>query len=491
MGIVFRQSFWGAFFGYAGVLVGFVNTIILMPKYMSPDEIGIWRTLLSIATFFMPFVLLGTQNSITRFLPNLSQHERQSIITTLLFWICLTFFGLFIISFLFKDVFVGYYGENAPIIDDHFYYIFILLLCMVVFSYIESISRANLDITTPNFIREVVYKASHLVILILFGIQVIDFVGYLYLQIIIYLILILSLLLLIIFRQKTHFGRLNDFSKTLKKQIFRYGLFAILNGLGVSLLLQVDKIMVAKYLGFEEVAIYTIATYFGLVIGMPSKYIAQITTPILTKHVKKEEMDKVEELYQSSAINQFIVTTFIFLLIFINVSDLYTLVPNGEIYAAGISIVFVTGISKIIEGGFGVGGVVIMVSDHFKIHTLFIAVTGIINFILNFYTIPKFGLIGAAVSTALSYLAFNIIRYVFLKKKFELEPFNLKYFIFLVFSALCFYTCFKFRINFENVFLSIIVNSILASVIFFVGVLVLKPSKSIQLILNSLIKKVL
>ena len=46
MGIVIRQGVKGTIATYLGVAIGFVNTLWLYPKILTPDEIGLFRTLI-------------------------------------------------------------------------------------------------------------------------------------------------------------------------------------------------------------------------------------------------------------------------------------------------------------------------------------------------------------------------------------------------------------------------------------------------------------
>jgi O-antigen/teichoic acid export membrane protein len=63
---------------------------------------------------------------------------------------------------------------------------------------------------------------------------------------------------------------------------------------------------------------------------------------------------------------------------------------------------------------------------------------------LNYVLVKHFGIIGAGYSTLISYSVYNIIRIIFLKRKFNMHPFSMKtvYAIILAFLAyfICYYT---------------------------------------------------
>ena len=67
MGIVIRQSLLSSAASYLGVAIGFVNAVILMPKFMTPDQIGLFRTLLSAALLLSSFGRFGINSGLIRF----------------------------------------------------------------------------------------------------------------------------------------------------------------------------------------------------------------------------------------------------------------------------------------------------------------------------------------------------------------------------------------------------------------------------------------
>ena len=60
MGIVIRQSAISTALSYAGVVIGYVNLLILFPRYMSPEEVGLARIIQDAAMLMVPFAQLGT-----------------------------------------------------------------------------------------------------------------------------------------------------------------------------------------------------------------------------------------------------------------------------------------------------------------------------------------------------------------------------------------------------------------------------------------------
>lgn len=488
MGIVIRQSFWGVVFGYLGVLIGFVNAVILMPKFMTPEEIGLWRTLAGIAAFATPFVLMGTPGILVKFLPNHNTENRKAIIEFLL----LVIGGIYTLScalgLIFRDNISTLYASNEQS-QDYLLFLVLLLFSQVIYAFLEAIARANLDITNSNFIREIVYKILHLLIILLFGLDLINFEWYLQSQIIIFGVMIIGLSIrtgidfnaIVEKRQKLLTG--------LRKEILVYGFFAMLNGLGIALLIQTDKLVVAKYLGLVDVAIYTTALYMTNVISIPGKYVSQIASPLITRFFQNNQLDQVEKHYKSSAINQTLFASFIFFCIYVNLQEIFELMPNGDKYKGGTTVFIIIGITKVIENAFGLNGVILNLSKYYKFSSLFILITGICNFVLNLILIKSYGIEGAAYATFISFLIFNLLRSLPLLLKYQLQPFNVKSIftlLFLVALFLLFELWDVFQFKNDYLIIGIGIKLLVLAIGYFIFVITVKPSTEVSSMIKQL-----
>lgn len=485
MGIVIRQSFWGALFAYLGVAVGFVNAVILMPQFMSPEEIGLWRTLAGIASFLTPFALLGTPASITKFVPRLDAQQRKEAIGLFISWIIIGYFLVILVSFFFKSEIISIYAEKDQIEQDYFFYIVLLLASMASYTFLEGISKANLDISTPNFFRETAYKGLHLLIIVLFGLEKINFQTYLELQLGIYVFLILSILVILIKRKWFQVKLSSSFDRRDKLTFFQFGFFNLLNGLGTVLFTQMDKLMISKLLGLKEVAIYTIAVFITSVISIPTKYIGEISGPILSKAIHENREKDVEAHYASSAINQLIITSLVFLGIVSVTAEIFAIMPNGEIYATGAIVIFLIGLTKVVDGGFGFVSALIGLSKDYKVLTIILIIAGLLNVLLNYLLITSLGLMGAALATLITYLLFNLTQYLYIRTKFGYKAFDFKYLQTLIFVSTLLILSMLFQDIYVNVYVSIVMKGTVVVLAYFVFLWVFKPSKEIEALLSN------
>ena len=79
MNKILKQSFWSTIIIYIGVVLGFINSIFLFPKFLSPDQIGLIRQIISASTILIPLATFGVSASYIKFYPtfNISKKEKK------------------------------------------------------------------------------------------------------------------------------------------------------------------------------------------------------------------------------------------------------------------------------------------------------------------------------------------------------------------------------------------------------------------------------
>ena len=214
----------------------------------------------------------------------------------------------------------------------------------------------------------------------------------------------------------------------LKKQYFKYSGFLILAVLSSGIMHQLDIFMLSnvKDQGLYSVGIYTIAFYMANVIEMPSRSIQSISTPIAASALKAGDFEQANHLYQKVSINQLMISSFLFLLIWVNIDNIYTIIPNGDTFSQGKYVVLFLGLSKIIATTLGFGGVLIQFSRYYY-WGLFIAFfVTILTIGTNLYFIPKMGVAGAAFATLIATIISYTYQQYLVHRKVHGNPFTWK-----------------------------------------------------------------
>jgi len=454
-----------------------------MPKYLLAEEIGLMRTILSISMLLVPIVLVGTTSGLVKYYPRL-ENKIPSLNAFSLTMILVSFTLVTFLSYFFQAEWFSLFEDKSPAINQHFWLVYGLLFMMVIFNFLEAISRTHLDIITPNMFRELIYKSAHMGVVILVGLGLINFQQYLNSQIIIYIGLIAGLTYFIWQKVPIRFKFKNLFRLDFGKEVFRFSMFSVMGNFGIMMVLQIDQIMVTSFLGLEMGGIYFTAVLMAVVIELPRRLVSQITMPMVSKAYLEHRLDDINAQYKSVSINLLMLGGLLLLLITLNIDNIYSIMPNGSTYQTGIWVVFLIGTTKVIDMLFSINGEIISMSNHYKVNVFLILGLGIATAITNYIFIPVYGINGAALATLVTYLIFNIVKYFMLKKLYRFDPFTPKTFI-LIFAFLAGYFAIDQIPVLFNAYIDLILRSLVVAGYFVAVVWIVKPSDA----LISLIKR--
>jgi O-antigen/teichoic acid export membrane protein len=189
--------------------------------------------------------------------------------------------------------------------------------------------------------------------------------------------------------------------------------------------------------GLEEVAVYSVAFYISVAIQIPQRSLARIITPVLSVSWKQRDFANIFSLYQKSSAVLFFTGTFIFSIIWVNIDDLFAIMPKAAIYQKGKWVMFLVGISKLIDMITGINTDIIAVSRYYSFNFYSLLFLVFVAVISNFIFIPVYGVNGAAIATLISVALFNFIKLIFIQYKMKMQPFTKQTLIILVLFILC------------------------------------------------------
>jgi O-antigen/teichoic acid export membrane protein len=277
------------------------------------------------------------------------------------------------------------------------------------------------------------------------------------------------------------FGKINNISSVLK-----YTSLIIIAGSVANIILEIDKFMLNRYIAIENVAYYGVAIYIASVISVPSRSMHQIVSPLTAKLLNERNKDELKLLYKKSSLNLFIISGFIFLLIILNINEMYQLI--NENYAQGLLIVFIISISKLIDSLLGNNNAILFNSDYYRMVLILGVFLAVLTIVLNMVYIPIYGINGAAFATFLAVLLYNIAKIWFVSYKFKMLPFtiNTSKVLMLILVSLGVFYFWDFGFH---PLLNIFLKSVLISVFYGLIVYSLNFSEDITTIINKLLKR--
>ena len=480
MGVVRNQSVKNSISFYIGMAIGAINTVIIYPNVFkdNPDHFGLLQILLAYAIVVSTFTTLGIPKTFVRFFPAIKQKGQLyflSLITPLF-----GFFFALIVYFLFKESLFNVLNAT-PLLRDNFFYIILLVFFIGFYDVLTSISRSFLSAATPIFINEVFLKFYSMSVLLLHWYGYVDFTAFLQIYLFGYFLKFIILLCIQAFNNRFKFSfSLKDLQL---KEMMRYGIYVLVGGTSMMIVTRVDMMMLGSLLDLKQVAYYTVAFFIGNAIIVPAKSIAAISVPLIAKAWEKKDLDEIQVLYSKSSINQLIIGGVFFLCIWINIDQIFSLLPDN--FQAGKWVVFYIGLAQLFNMATGLNGSIIVNSRFYRfdlytsIFLVFIAIGA------NFILIPEYKINGAAMATAISIFVFNFIRLVVIQTKMKMHPFSLKT-IYTIFLLLIIYFVLKILPESGFAFLDIIWRSVVILMVSILGVLYLNLSKDITLFIKDL-----
>ena len=480
MGIVRNQSIKSSISFYIGMTIGAINTIIIYPNVFqkNPEHLGLIQILVAYAIVVSTFTTLGAPQTFLRFFPAIKEKGQLYFLSLIMPLLGFLFASLSYL--LFKEQIFELLNASE-LLKDNFFYIILLVFFIGFYSVLTSVSRSFLSATAPIFINEVFLKFYSMCVLCLHWFGYINFTAFLQIYLFGYILKFTILLLIQFFNNRLVFSiSVKDLQI---KEIISYGLYVLVGGISVILVTRIDMMMLGSLLedgtgeGLKQVAFYTVAFFIGNAIMVPAKSIAAISVPLIAKAFEKGDLNEIQAIYSKSSINQLIIGGGFFLCIWLNIDSIFLLFP--ETFQSGRWVVFYIGLSQLFNMVSGLNAQIIINSEYYR-YDLFTSVFLVfVTIATNFILIPKYGINGAAMATAISILLFNLIRLVLIKVKMNMHPFSLRT-MYTVLLLLGIYLLLYSLPGSGYAFLDIVWKSLLVLIIFIPSVLYLNLSEDIN-----------
>lgn len=474
MGIIRSQSIKNSINLYIGIIVGAINTILVFPFVFveNPEYWGLLQLLVSYSIIISSFSHLGTPHILIRYFPIFKDKAK---LISFSFTLALLGFLLFLLVFFScKPLYIDYISDN-PLLLEYLFLVVVLVFSTIFFDILNSISRSHLDSSTPIFLNDVLIRLITLLLLVFYHFKLIDFKLFIYLYVASYFLKLIILFFIQMFKKRIPL--LISWNKHEVKELLRYGLYVILGSGAAILVSRVDIIMIEYYLDLKYVAFYGLAFFIGSVIKVPARSVTSISTPLIASAFKENRLDKVLEIYKKTSINLLIISSLMFLVIWLNIDDILHILP--EKFQAGKYVVLFVGLSQVVNLACGLNGLIIINSKYFKADLIFNVVLLTFIVITNILFIPKMGINGAALASLLSIIIHNVIKLIYIYVKMKIQPFDLQS-IKIVFISVLIYFIIDLIPMFDNGILSVIVKTILILSVFIPLVISMNISNDIN-----------
>ncbi len=445
MGIILKQGVKNTLITYLGIAIGFVNTIIVQPHFLSSEEIGLTRILYSFSMLLAIFMPMGATNITIRYFP-IFRNEKNGHQGYFGFMLIFPLIGFLISSFflyIFRDVIIAQYSKEAKLFTDFFYYIFPLsfFLCLVVVinAYCSSIFKSSV----PTFLNDILVR---LLSMILFSIYFIRWININ--TLIIFFVGIYGIQLLVLLFYTFKVGQpsfkinFSFFKKQPLKKMMAYGFLLSIGSVSTLGIKYIDSLMLATYLPLAIVGVYSLVAFIPTFIEAPINAIDRIASPKVSDAWVNNDMDLIKEIYIRSSKYLILIGGILFLGVITNISALLKMLPPD--FYLGINVVYILSTGAFINMLTGLNNAIIFNSKNYLIGICLLFSMLIVTIICNLIFIPLYGIEGAAIAAVMGSVSYNLLKYTYIYIKYKIQPFDSLHFKIIGFIIVCLFINFKF-----------------------------------------------
>jgi len=419
MGIVYKQSMINTIILFLGFGIGGINVLFLYTHFLEETYFGLVTFILSAANILLPILVLGMQHTIIKFYSSYTtKQDKDTFLTNALILPLVVIIPLSLMGTLAYQSIASWLSQKNAIIEDYTYLIFVTGVFMGYFELFYAFSKVQMQSVFGNFIKEIFARVCTSLLLITVSFEWINSSQFVLALVIVYG---LRALIMMIYAFSLYMPR---FIFRLPKNIgalLNYSFYIILAGSASTILLEIDKFMIPQIELIQEVAYYAVGVYIASVTAIPARAMNQIISPITAKSLNENKLEEVGVLYKKSSITLTVVGGLLFLLININVKDLYLLIDKPA-YQVGTIIVLMISTAELVKLVLGSNGAILTNSKYYRMFFYFSLAMALSVIFLNRWLIGSMGINGAALATLLVVVVFSAIKVCYVFIKMNLHP---------------------------------------------------------------------
>lgn len=338
-------------------------------------------------------------------------------------------------AFIFRTEIEKLYLEKSALFVDYYYLIIPIGIFYVIFMTLEIYLRGFYKNIISVISFEIILRLLLSLLLILLWLKLISFQMFVVLQSFSYAIPVIILLI--------YLKRINELffsfsaiqiSKRFRKIIVRFSTFNYINTLGSVVVNSLDIIMISQMLGLKAAGVYSTVIFLTSALQVPYKSLIRISSPLIADFWKHRKLDQIKTLYTNVSSIALLIGLGPFILFWLNIDFLFSFLSNE--FQEGIWVFLFIMLGRIIDMYFGLNGAIFVTSKKYAYDIIFTLFLLVAVFILNSYFIPIWGISGAAISTSIALIVYNVSRVFFVLYSYKIHPFNRNQFIIIALAIL-------------------------------------------------------
>jgi lipopolysaccharide exporter len=404
------QSMVGVFFGFAG--------FYLLVRILDKHTYGAWTLFLGTITL-LEFVRNGLiQNALIKSLASVKEADKANVISASFTISGILTIACIILNLLFAQYLCNIWGIPELLPLFHLYnVVFIFSGITAQFNYIEQANFSYNGIFLSSVLRQAILFFYILCCYVFrWELQLISLV---YVQIAGVVIGVIPAYLHV----KKFFRFKYIYHPQWMKNLFHFGKYSFGTSLGAMLLNTIDQMMLGAFLSPAAAGAYNIAVRITNLVEIPTGSVATIVFPQSAKRMETEGKESIKYLYEKSVgtILAILIPGLLFLFFF---SDWVVTIIAGDKYPEAIPVLKVTILyCLLIPYGRQFGTILDSIGKP-RITFITVIISALLNIILNYIFINRYGVLGAAYGTLTTQVIGFIIGQSILRRELNINLFN-------------------------------------------------------------------
>lgn len=210
------------------------------------------------------------------------------------------------------------------------------------------------------------------------------------------------------------------------RALLAFSIPASLAGVFTPFLIWVDRLIVGHFRTPVETGIYQVVSQTSTVFAIILTAFAAIFMPIIADLYSQKEFERLEALFRVSTKWGLYISLPVFVVLCFLPREILIYAFDNR-YAAGCLPLVILSIGQLVNVGTGAVGPLLVMTGHQKRWLILSGAALATNILLNWHLVPRFGLTGAAASTAVSLSGLFILGILQIRSTVRMWPYDRRY----------------------------------------------------------------
>lgn len=374
----------------------------VLTKYLSTSDYGTWSLILTTAAVIQPFILLGLQDAVLRFLSSKTKDTIVQGLITVILIVLLTGTIASIIFFFASDLIANVILKEPSAVS-----IIQIATPFIVLDALNTIILGSFRVfgMIKKYALVLIIKTTLDVVFINFFILS----GYGLVSAILAIIITSLITLLIMLYFIFSYAGVAKPDFTILKPFLIFGLPMIPMSLAIYVVDISDRYVVGYFLGANKVGIYSAAYGLAVIPLVLSRYLVYVLGPTVYNLYDNGHIEKVK-MYLSYSWKYLLMLSIPSAFgLSILAAPILQIMTTSQFISDGMYIIPFVAVAIVFWGSEQIFAICLYIFKRRKIFVIAFIIGAVINFILNIILVPLYGVTAAAITTLIAYMTITII----------------------------------------------------------------------------------